>query len=307
MHASKLVAALIAVAAALPAVAQPKLDSSAIERITGLKSTYSEKENVLKVSSPRTDIAVRIDGWKAPPFMGLTSWAAFTPAGSGSAMVMGDVVLMQDEVNPAMSAALDSGLDVTGLHNHFFYDEPKVYFMHIGGHGSPDKLAAAVRAVFDRVKEIRATNPQPAARFPGDPIPERSSISAEPLQTILGTKGQASDGMLKVVVGRSAKMHGASVGNEMGVNTWAAFAGSDDNAVVDGDFAMLESELQAVLKSMRARGINIVAIHHHMSEETPKYLFLHYWGRGKAADLARAVRAALDAQSAAAGGSARGR
>jgi hypothetical protein len=281
-----------------PAVAAGavKLDTAKIEQITGMKGTYNEKENTFKVTVPRNDVQVSVDGWKMPPFMGLGSWAAFTPHHAG-AMVMGDMVLFQDEVNPAMSAALDSGLAVTALHNHFFYDEPKVYFMHIGGDGSVDKLAAGVRAIFDKVEEIRAKNSQPGTSFPGERIPEKSAITPEPLQTILGSKGQVNNGMFKVVLGRTAKMGGTTVGNEMGVNTWAAFAGADDNAVVDGDFAMRENELQTVLKSMRKGGINIVAIHHHMSDEKPKYLFLHYWGRGKAEDLARTLRTTLDAQA----------
>jgi hypothetical protein len=282
--------------AATAVAAGAKLDAGKIEQITGMKGTYNEKEKVFKVSMPRADVQVSVDGWKMPPFMGLGPWAAFTPHHSG-AMVMGDMVLFQDEVNPAMSAALDSGLAVTALHNHFFYDEPKVYFMHIGGEGSVEKLATAVRAIFDKVKEIRAQKSQPATIFPGERIPEKSSISPEPLQAILGSKGQVNSGMLKVVLGRTTKMMGTTVGNEMGVNTWAAFAGSDDNAVVDGDFAMHENELQIVLKSMRKGGINIVAIHHHMSDEKPKFLFLHYWGRGKAGDLARTLRATLDEQS----------
>jgi hypothetical protein len=229
--------------------------------------------------------------------MGLGPWAAFTPHHSG-AMVMGDMVLFQDEVNPAMSAALDAGLEVTALHNHFFFDDPKVYFMHIGGEGSVDKLARGVRAIFDKVKEIRAHDSLPANMFQGDRIPEKSSITPEPLQNILGSKGQANNGMLKIVIGRTTKMNGTTVGNELGVNTWAAFAGTDDNAVVDGDFAMQEKELQPVLKSMRKAGINIVAIHHHMSGERPKILFLHYWGRGKAEELAQGLRKTLDAQRA---------
>lgn len=291
---SILIAASLALGAQVFA-ADKKLDTAKIEQITGMKGTYNEKENVFKVSMPRNDIPVSVDGWQMPPFMGLGPWAAFTPAGSG-AMVMGDMVLFQDEVNPAMSVALDSGLEVTALHNHFFYDDPKVYFMHIGGHGPTAKLASGVRAVFDKVKEIRAQKAQPGTAFGGEPIPEKSSISAEPLQAILGAKGQVNNGMLKVVIGRTTKMGGTTVGNEMGVNTWAAFAGADDNAVVDGDFAMLERELQTVLRTMRKEGINIVAIHHHMSGEQPKVLFLHYWGRGKAEDLARSLRKALDAQ-----------
>jgi hypothetical protein len=296
--ASAVVPALVLFATVALAADRQKLDASKIEQITGLKGNYNEKENVFKVTMPRGDVPVFVDGWKMPPFMGLGPWAAFTPHRYG-AMVMGDMVLFQDEINPAMSAALDAGLEVTGLHNHFFYDEPKVYFMHIGGSGPVEKLAAGVRAVFEKMKEVRAQSPRPATSFAGPRIPEKSTITPEPLQKILGAKGQVNDGMVKVVIGRSAKMGGTTIGNDMGVNTWAAFAGADDNAVVDGDFAMLEHELQPVLKSMRKAGINIVAIHHHMSGESPKYLFLHYWGRGKAKDLAHAVRSTLDAQKSA--------
>jgi len=192
---------------------------------------------------------------------------------------------------------LENGLAVTALHNHFFYDEPKVYFMHIGGEGSAEKLATGVRRAFDKVKEIRAALPQPPAKFGGDAIPEKSTINAEPLQKILSVKGQNKDGMFKAVIGRTTKMPcDCEVGQEMGVNTWAAFAGSDDNAIVDGDFAVHEDELQTVLKSLRHAGINIVAIHQHMSGEIPRILCLHYWGRGQAESLARGIKAALQTQ-----------
>jgi hypothetical protein len=230
-----------------------------------------------------------------PPFMGLTSWAGFTTGKKVEAMVMGDLVLMQDEVNPVMSAALDSGLSVTALHNHFFYDEPKVYFMHIGGEGSIEKLAAGVRAALDKVKEIRAAHPEIAKGFGKPFAPGNNGIDGAQLDPVLGSKGQAKDGMFKVVFGRMAKMDcGCDAGKEMGVNTWAAFAGTDQDAIVDGDFVVLESELQPVLKSLRHDGINIVAIHHHMAGESPRYLFLHYWGRGAARELAQSVRNALD-------------
>src|SRR2546425_11945903 len=143
------------------------LDTSTVERVTGLKGSWNKPERVFKVSSPRIDVKVTVDGWSMPPFMGLTSWAAFTEARGGGAMVMGDLVLFQDEVNPVMSVALDNGLSVTALHNHFFYDEPKVYFMHISGGGDVGKLATAVRKVWDKIKEIRAANPQPATIFGG--------------------------------------------------------------------------------------------------------------------------------------------
>jgi len=284
--------------AASPALAQQHaaIDTARIEQITGLKGTFSKQEDVFKVSKPRNDVKVQVDGWTMPPFMGLTSYAAFKPAHGSQVMLMGDTVLFEDEVNPAMSAALDSGLEVTALHNHFFFDQPKLYFMHIGGMGDSAKLAEGVKKVYDAIAQVRSAHEEPQSSFPGN-MPDKSSITPTPLEAIFGSKGQANDGMFKVVVGRTAAMHGVTVGNEMGVNTWAAFAGTDDDAVVDGDFAMRESELQAVLKSMRASGINIVAIHQHMTGESPRILFLHYWGKGKAVDLAKAVKTALDTQS----------
>jgi rhodanese-related sulfurtransferase len=274
------------------------LDTNRIDQITGLKGKLNTEEAVYKVSSPRTDIKVSVDDWQMPPFMGLTSWAAFSPGNEKNAMIMGDLVLLQDEVNPVMSAALENGLEITALHNHFFYDEPKVYFMHIGGEGAAEDLAKGVRAALDKVKAIRSNQPTPPRSFTAKALPGQSSINAESLSTLLNVKGEAKDGMFKAVFGRTVKMEcGCEVGKEMGVNTWAAFAGSDENAVVDGDFALLENELQPVLKSLRKSGINIVAIHHHMSGEMPRMLFLHYWGRGKAADLANAVKIARGEQS----------
>jgi hypothetical protein len=272
------------------------LDTAKIEQLTGLKGSFSQAENVFKVSKPRTDIPVKVDQWAMPPFMGLTSYAAFTPAHDGQAMMMGDTVVFEDEVNPAMSAALDAGLEVTALHNHFFFDQPKVYFMHIGGMGTVAQLASGVKKIYDKIAAIRAAHPVPASAFPAL-IAGVSKITPAPLEAVFDRKGQTSNGMFKVVIGRQASMRGITVANEMGVNTWAAFAGADNEAVVDGDFAMLEDELQPVLKVMRAQGINIVAIHQHMTHEQPRILFLHYWGKGKAVDLAKGIKKALDVQA----------
>jgi len=265
------------------------LDTVKIDQITGLKGKLNEKEGVYKVTFPRNDVKVIVDGWTMPPFMGLGTWAAFTATPNG-AMVMGDTVLFEDEVRAAMSAALDNGLNVTALHNHFFFDHPKVYFMHIEGEGSVDKLAAAVRKVYDAAKEIRVTNPNPKDSFGAPLPPERSSVSAEPLNTIFGISGEVNNGMVKFTIGRPATMHGVKIDKDMGVNTWAAFAGTDDNAIVDGDFAVTEDELQPVLKSLIKDKINIVAIHQHMTHEEPRIMFFHYWGRGTARDLAQAVK-----------------
>ena len=276
--------------AAINAALTTALDTAKIDQITGLKGKMNEKEGVYKVTFPRDDVKVKIDGWMMPPFMGLGSWAAFTKGTHTEAMVMGDTVLFEDEVNAAMSAAMDNGLNVTALHNHFFFDEPKVFFMHIEGEGAVEKLASAVRKVYDAVKQIRAASPEPKDSFGTQPLPEKSSITAVPLNEIFGTQGESKEGMVKFTIGRPAMMHGVKIDSTMGVNTWAAFAGSDDNVVVDGDFAVTEDELQPVLKSLLMNKINIVAIHQHMTHEEPRIMFFHYWGRGRAKDLANAIK-----------------
>src|SRR5213079_2583295 len=177
-------------------------DTNLIQRATGLTGKLNSEEGVFKVTSPRSDVSVSVDGWKMPPFMGLTSWAAFKLGVSEEAMVMGDLVLFQDEVNPAMSAALENGLHVTALHNHFFYDDPKVYFMHIGGEGDAVKLAAAVKKMQDKIKEIRTAAPVPAKGFGFGPLPAKSNITPKPIEDVLG-KGQANVGMFKVTLGRT--------------------------------------------------------------------------------------------------------
>jgi hypothetical protein len=269
------------------------LDTAKIDSITGLKGKLNEKEGVYRISFPRSDVKVAVDGWAMPPFMGLGTWAAFTQGSNTEAMVMGDTVLFEDEVNPAMSIALENGLSVTALHNHFFFDHPKVYFMHIEGQGTTDELATAVRKVYDKIKEVRAASAQPKDSFGEKSLPEKNSISAAPLNDIFKMNGEVNNGMVKFSIGHLATMHGVKIDNAMGVNTWMAFAGSDDNAVVDGDFAVTEDELQSALKAIRVGGINIVAIHSHMTHEQPRILFFHYWGRGPAKKLAEAVQSAL--------------
>ena len=286
-----LIAVTILLAASLAALAD--LDTAKIDQITGLKGKLNEKEGVYRVTFPRADVKVAVDGWTMPPFMGLGTWAAFTKGSHTEAMVMGDTVLFEDEVNAAMSIAFDSGLSVTALHNHFFFDHPKVYFMHIEGQGTTEQLATAVRKLYDKIKEVRAANPQPKDSFGAGSLPEKNAISAEPLNAIFGMPGETNNGMVKFTIGRPATMHGVKIEKDMGVNTWAAFAGSDDSAVVDGDFAVTEDELQPALKALRAAGVNIVAIHSHMTHENPRILFFHYWGRGKAKDLAGAIKGAL--------------
>jgi len=267
-------------------------DTETIARVTGLQPEV--KNGVARVSVPRSDLAVTVDDVKMQPFQGLSSWAAFT-GGGGKTVMMGDMTLAEDEVSPAMDAALGSGLEVTALHNHFSFDRPRILFMHVAGTGSAERLAGGVRKVLDAIKDTRKS-PTPAEGFGGPPVPSTNTIDEKPLQTILGAAAQTKDGMAKFVFAKKTTAHGVELGAEMGVNTWAAFAGSPEAAVVDGDFAMLESELQGVLKALRAARINVVAIHSHMAHEDPRIMFLHFWGKGSAEDLARGIKAARATQ-----------
>jgi hypothetical protein len=283
-------------AASTPALS-PAIDEKAVAAATGVEKPETSADGVVKASFPRKDVEVAVDGWKMPPFMGLTSWAAFSPARAGvaEAMIMGDLVLFEDEVSPVLSVLLDNGVAVTALHNHFFYDVPRVFFMHIGGEGTVAALGQGVRLAMEKVSEIRKKAPKPASTFGAPQLPTKSTIDAAKLELVLGVKGQSKDGMFKVTIGRRATAScGCAVGKTMGVSTWSAFAGTDDVAAVDGDFAVTEDELQGVLKALRGGGIHVVAIHHHMTGEAPRILFLHYWGKGKASDLAGTVRKALD-------------
>ena len=230
--------------AATPHTQAAAIDTARIEQLTGAKGKLDRVAGVFKVSMPRADLTLTVGSVKLSPPSGLTSWAAFEPAGSG-VMVMGDMVLTEDQVNPVMSTALDNGLDVTALHNHFFGESPRVMFMHIGGNGGVEQLAGAVGKVFARIKE--PGTPLPSA----DIDPARTQLDTEKLATILGHSGDLSGGVYKVTIGRTAQMHGHPIGSTMGVNTWAAFSGTNEQAVVDGDFAMTESELQPVLKASR--------------------------------------------------------
>jgi len=278
-----------------PGSPEDRLDPDPIARGSGTKATTTP-DGVVRIAWARTDVPVKVDGVPLKPFAGLGSWAAFTKAPHG-AMVMGDTVVFQDEVTPAMDAAFAAGLEVTGLHNHFFYDEPKVYFMHIGGSGEPEKLAAGVKAVWDAIKKQRAAQPSPELGFDGV-SPESGTVDVAVIQTILGHKGQLQDGVLKVTIGRQGMMHGIEVGGSMGLTTWAAFTGGNAHTIVDGDFIMTAAEVQPVLRALRKAGIHIVALHNHMVGEQPAYYFTHFWGKAPARDLAQGLRAALDDQKA---------
>jgi hypothetical protein len=261
--------------------------------LTTLGKTGDFKDGVLKVNIPRSDLKVTIDKRSAPTPFGFGGWVALTK-GDGMDVMMGDLVLTEDEVNPVMSALLQSGLDVTALHNHFFWEQPRIFYMHVHGMGSPADLATRVKPAIDIIDQAakKAGSSTPAA-----PAQSPATLDGAALAKIIGTPGEQTGPVYKITIGRpdiNLREHGALINARMGLNTWAAFAGSDADAMVAGDVAMLDHEVTPVLKALRSNGINVVAIHHHMTGVTPAIIFLHYYGAGPAAKLAQGVRAAVD-------------
>src|SRR6266576_1557109 len=247
------------------------------------------KAGVLKVNIPRSDLKMSIQGFSTPTPFGFGGWIALTQGTDGSDVMMGDLVLLQEEVNPVMSALLDNGIDVTALHNHFFWDDPHVYFMHVHGMGKAADLARRVKPGLDLIGHAK---PEAVTPLSGS----GAALDTAKIAQIVGHTGEQSGTVYKITVGRSdlaMKDHGATINARMGLNTWAAFYGTQDDAVVAGDIAMLEGEVTPVLKTLRKNGIDVVAIHHHMTEEKPLVIFLHYWGRGPADKLANAFKATL--------------
>jgi hypothetical protein len=277
------------------AAAPGSLDAKAIGEASGATATATP-DGVVKIGWPRTDVIVTVDGMPLPPSAGLGSWAAFAPMANG-AMLMGDTVVFEDEVDAAIDAAFARGLSVTALHNHFFHDTPKVYFMHIGGEGRADTLAAGVKAVWGAIRAVRSAHPQPATAF-GDATPAAGHVDAAAVSRIVGQTATDMQGVAKITIGRSGTMQGMNIGGAMGLTTWAAFSGSDALAAMDGDFIMTAEEVQPVLRALRKGGVHVVALHNHMIGGEPAFYFTHFWSTGNAENLARAFRAALDAQAA---------
>jgi len=280
---------LLVLCTGLPARAQ-EMPGEYQEVLKSLDRKGDYKAGVLKVNIPRNDLKITVQGVSTPTPFGFGGWVALTKGTDGADVMMGDLVLLQEEVNPVMSALLDNGIDITALHNHFFWDDPHVFYMHVHGHGKAGDLAHRVKPGLDLIGHVT-----PAAAAPmgsgGTPI------DTAKLGKIVGHDGEQSGAVYKITVGRddiAMKDHGAVINARMGLNTWAAFVGTQEDAAVAGDVAMLENEITTVLKALRKNGIDVVAIHHHMTEERPVVIFLHYWGRGPAEKLATAFKAALD-------------
>lgn len=272
---------------AAPAFAQNiPADYQDVLKTLGRQGDYSA--NVLKVNIPRNDLSVTVAGMKTPTAFGFGGWVAMTKGSGAENVLMGDLVLKQEEVNPVMSKLLENGFDVTALHNHFFQDEPRMFFMHVHGHGTPADLARRIKPALDLIPKGAAASGAPA---------QHPAIDTAKIASIVGNQGDTTGAVYKITVGRD-DLHltemGAPLNARMGLNTWAAFIGTNDHAAVAGDVAMLASEVTPVLKALRQHNIEVVAIHQHMTTTTPTIYFLHYWGTGSADQLATGFKAALD-------------
>ena len=286
-----LAAMCMAALAQVSAAQEVPSDYQQVLKIVGKKGDY--KAHVLKVNIPRNELHMKIAGYSVPTPFGFGGWFAMTKGEGGEDVVMGDLVLTQEEVNPVMSALLDHGLEVTALHNHFFWDEPRVFFMHIHGHGKALDLASQLKPAIDLIGHSTVEAPPQNASA----TPKQGPLDAERIAKIVGHAGEQNGPVYKITIGRDdldVKEMGATINARMGLNTWAAFVGSNEDAAVAGDIAMLESEVQPTLKALRAHGLDVVAIHHHMTGTSPQIIFLHYYGTGPAATLARGVRGAVD-------------
>ena len=284
-------------------------DIAAIEAAMGKKGAYVEAQATHSTPLPRNDLKVTIKGEPVPISFGFGGWVAIKHTLDGkSAMLMSDTVLLQEEVNPLMSAALAQGLEIGAVHNHFFYEEPRIFYMHIHGMGAPAELARKFAAALKDSKLLPANQPKPSGGTPAAQAGNNATPAAGPptgkelfdipaLDKVVQYQGTVNGPTYKYTVGR-ADLQSVMMGTEMtaaiGLNSWAAFAGKQADAHIAGDIAMLESEVNLVIKALRAHNLEVVAVHNHMLFDQPRMMFLHYYGRGPAAQLATGFRAALD-------------
>lgn len=265
------------------------LDIRSIKNIIGIEG--KEDNGEYKVTIPQNDLNVMVDGFRIIPPMGLGSWVAFAPT-SDKPMIMGDIVVTEKDLMPVQQEVIEQGLTVTAIHNHFVRNEPDVMYMHIGGMGGEKELAAKVKAVFDKVVEVRGGNPAKA-----EASTVENTLDTKMIDSILGFNGSMNDGVYKITIGRpdvDLKEHGAPVSTFMGFNTWASWQGTSEKAAVAGDFTMIADEVAPVIKALVENDIEVVAVHNHMVHENPRIFFLHYWGVGPAEKLAKGLRKALD-------------
>lgn len=270
-----------------PQSPQPRADWSAVESVLG-RSGSAQPGNVHKFGFPRSDLDVRIGELRLKPALALGSWAAFMDMGGGNAMAMGDLVLTESEVNDVISALQAGGIEQSALHNHVLGESPRVMYLHFGGHGDAAALARTLRSALERTK----TPLQPASATAAAP-----ELPAAEMDRILGYTGKPNGGVLQYSVPRAERIveHGMEVPPAAGMATAINFQPTGNGrAAITGDFVMLASEVNPVLRELRAGGIDITALHSHMLDEEPRLFFMHFWANEDAVKLATALRRALD-------------
>lgn len=280
-------------AAKTPALTLAEIAS--IETAIGKKGSYKEAEATYTIPLPRNDLKITLKGEPVPIPFGFGGWVSIKRSADGkSAMIMSDCVLLQEEINSLITAAQEAGLEIGAIHNHFFYEEPRIFYMHIHGMGTPEELAKKYAKAISGTK-IAPQNQPPAGTPPAKTGKDIFDVDA--LNKIIGYEAAINGPTIKYTIGR-ADLKVMAMGVEMtpniGLNTWAAFTGSMDRAHIAGDVAMLDTEVNSVIKTLRANNIEIVAVHHHMLGDDPHMIFLHYLGAGPALDLAKGFKTALD-------------
>jgi hypothetical protein len=282
----------------VPAVKTPPItadEMAAIDAALGKKGSYKDAESVYTTPLPRNDLKMKIKGEPVPIPFGFGGWVSFKKTVDGkSAMVMSDTVLQMEEVNPLISAAHAHGLEIAAIHNHFFYEEPRIFYMHIHGMGTVAELAKKYADTIRDSKLFPANQPAPSSP---STVTGKENFDLPALDAIVKYTGTVNGPTYKYTVGR-ADLKVITMGVEMttniGLNSWASFAGKQDDAHIAGDIAMLQGEVNSVIKTLRAHNMEVVAVHNHMLGDDPHLIFLHYYGRGNAATLAQGFRAALD-------------
>lgn len=270
-------------------------EMAAVDQALGKKGNMVQDQGVYTVPLPRADLKVRIQGDSVPTPFGFGGWVSFKKTRDGrSTVMMSDIVLLPEEINGVITTAHANGIEVTAIHNHFLYEEPRVMFMHVHGMGSPVELAQAYATA------IRPTKVFPANQPPAGAPPARTGaqiFDVPALDRITGYKAAVNGPTVKYTVGRSdltVTAMGAVITAAIGLNSWASLTGTAERAHVAGDIAMLEPEVNPVIAALRKNRLEVVALHHHMIGEDPRIIFLHYYGTGPAAELAQGFRAAMD-------------
>jgi Domain of Unknown Function (DUF1259) len=265
------------------------VDWDKVDAALGRKATVTG--DVHRYGFPRSDLNVTLDGVTIKPALALGGWVAFKPA-HGGAMIMGDLVLLESEINPVMSKLIENGLEITAVHNHVLRGNPATFYMHVGGHGDAEKLATAIRSA---LAESKTPLQAPA---PAGPAPAMELDTAQ-LDQIIGAKGQANGGVYQFGVPRREPITEAGVtiapAGPMGVATAINFQPTGGGkAAITGDLVLTGEEVNPVLQALRQNGIEVTAIHSHMLTEQPRLIFMHFWANDDAVKLARGLRAALD-------------